>query len=297
MKIGIIGLGNVGSGIAFSILHNENIKFDRLILNDIVDKVYGIRLDLCHAFPEIGNKIIVGGYDELNNCDVVIITAGIAMITGSEQFDRMDLLKENSEIFKKIFEKFKPKKDAILIIVSNPSDVMAYIAWKLSGLNSSQVIGFGNQVDTARFRFILGEKLGIDAGKIEAYVIGEHGNGMIPVFSQTNVGKDLEQSMKDEITSQLVNAAAEIIRLAGYTQYGPGQNVSKLVEAIVNDKKEILCVSTLLNGQYGVENLYMGTPCVIGRNGVEKIIELNLDENERKQFSSLVEKMRKVQKL
>ncbi|MBU5537671.1 MAG: L-lactate dehydrogenase [Candidatus Aenigmatarchaeota archaeon] len=297
MKIGIIGLGNVGSGIAFSILHNENIKFDRLILNDIVDKVYGIRLDLCHAFPEIGNKIIVGGYDELNNCDVVIITAGIAMITGSEQFDRMDLLKENSEIFKKIFEKFKPKKDAILIIVSNPSDVMAYIAWKLSGLNSSQVIGFGNQVDTARFRFILGEKLGIDAGKIEAYVIGEHGNGMIPVFSQTNVGKDLEQSMKDEITSQLVNAAAEIIRLAGYTQYGPGQNVSKLVEAIVNDKKEILCVSTLLNGQYGVENLYMGTPCVIGRNGVEKIIELNLDENERKQFSSLVEKMRKFQKL
>ncbi|MEM5797669.1 MAG: L-lactate dehydrogenase [Candidatus Aenigmatarchaeota archaeon] len=297
MKIGIIGLGNVGSGIAFSILHNENIKFDRLILNDIVDKVYGIRLDLCHAFPEIGNKIIVGGYDELNNCDVVIITAGIAMITGSEQFDRMDLLKENSEIFKKIFEKFKPKKDAILIIVSNPSDVMAYIAWKLSGLNSSQVIGFGNQVDTARFRFILGEKLGIDAGKIEAYVIGEHGNGMIPVFSQTNVGKDLEQSMKDEITSQLVNAAAEIIRLSGYTQYGPGQNVSRLVEAIVNDKKEILCVSTLLNGQYGVENLYMGTPCVIGRNGVEKIIELNLDENERKQFSSLVEKMRMFQKL
>ncbi|MBI2084387.1 MAG: hypothetical protein HYT70_02135 [Candidatus Aenigmarchaeota archaeon] len=297
MKIGIIGLGNVGGGIAYSILHNENIKLDMLLLNDIVDKVYGVRLDLCHAFPEMGNKIVVGGYEQLNNCDIVIITAGITMFSGSNQFDRMDLLSKNAEILKNIFEKFTPKKDAILVIVSNPSDVMAYVAWNLSGLNSKQVIGFGNQLDTARFRFLLGEKLGINAGEIETYVIGEHGSGMIPVFSHTSVGRDLDQSARDEIKTRLVNAAIEVIKLASYTQYGPGQNVSKLVEAIANDKKETLCVSTLFDGEYGVRGLYVGSPCVIGRGGVERIVELNIDENERKQLNAVVEKMREVQKV
>ncbi|MBI2005317.1 MAG: hypothetical protein HYS80_00970 [Candidatus Aenigmarchaeota archaeon] len=296
MKIGIIGLGNVGSGIAFSILYNNSIKLDKLILSDIVEKVRGVRLDLCHAFPEMGNKIIVGDYSELNDCDIVIITAGIATITGSKDFDRMDLLEKNRGIFKNIFSKFTLRRDAILIIVSNPSDVMAYTAWKLSGLDANQVIGFGNQLDTARFRFFLGEKLGIDADKINAYVIGEHGNDMIPVFSQTNFGNELDGTAKGEIANRLVNAASEVIKLVGYTQYGPGRNVSELIETIVNDRKETLCISTLLDGQYGIKGLYIGTPCVIGRNGVEKIIELSLNEDERRQLSSLVEKMKGIQK-
>ncbi len=299
MKIGVIGLGNVGSAIAYSILQNMNVRFDELVLNDIAERVHGIRLDFCHAFPDRSHKIIVGGYEKLNECDIVIITASMSMLHGINDFNRMDLLNKNREIFHKIFNGFKPKKDAILIIVSNPSDIMAYIAMKLSGVDPKRVIGFGGQLDNARFRFVLSNELKVEPTDIESYVIGEHGNRMIPVFSQVRIkGQVLTTNVnKEKIQTGVRDAVKEIIKLTGATQYGPGQNVSELVQCVLNDEKKVLCVSALLNSEYGANGVYMSVPCVIGRNGVERIVELDLDEDERNQFSNVIGLMKEFQKL
>jgi len=298
MKIGVIGTGNVGASIAYSILQNKNIEFDKFVLNDIIEKVHGIRLDFCHAFPDRSDKIIVGDYNELNDCDVVVITAGITMIRGSKGMVRMELLEKNKKIFESIFQKLKPKSDAVIIVVTNPSDAMAHVALRLSRLKPNQVIGFGNQLDTARYRFALSQILNVSPTSIEGYVIGQHGEEMIPVFSQTKVDeKQLDGSVdKIAIKNKVKDAARDVIKLTGCTQYGPGQAVSELVEAVVKDQKRTLPVSTLLNGEHDVQGMYMGVPCVIGKNGVEKIIELELDEDEKTQFLSLAEKSKQIQK-
>lgn len=297
MKIGVIGVGRVGSTIAYTILQNENIKLDKIILNDIVKRVDGIRLDLCHAFPEKKTKIIVGSYEELSICDILIITAGVPRTKDIKT--RMDLLPKNLNVFKGIFRELKLKKDAILIIITNPSDVLTYVAYKLSGLDENRVIGFGGQLDTARLKFLLSNELNVDSEEIETYVIGQHGKGMIPVFSQTKINKKPVEEFsidKKYIIEELRTASEKIIQLVGGTEYGPGQHVSKLVQAISNDEECVLCVSTFLRNKYDVSDVCMTVPCIIGRKGVKKTIELALNKYETMEFISLSKDLKKVLK-
>ena len=291
----IIGAGQVGLACAYSMLIQG--CFDELVLQDIArEKTEGEVMDMMHGIPFISPVSIRSGTvaDVGADADVVIITAGVAQKPGES---RLSLVERNIEIFKHIIgdvARYCP--NAILLVVSNPVDIMTYASWKLSGFERSRVLGSGTVLDTGRFRSLLAQKLNIDPHSIHAYIIGEHGDSSLPVWSMANVAgmklcdgisEAAPQSCDPELVNvfaQVKNAAYEIIQRKGYTSYGIGLAATDIVKAIVRNQRRIMTVSSMADESLGLPELYISLPTLVGREGALGQINLSLNELETQQL-------------
>lgn len=301
----IIGAGQVGLACAYSLLIQD--CFDELILQDLAtDKVEGEVMDFLSGIPFLPPTDLKAGTvaDVGQNADLVIITAGAAQKPGES---RLNLLERNVDIFQSILsDVVKYCADAILLIVSNPVDIMTYATLKISGFPSSRVIGSGTVLDTARFRTLLAKKLDIDARSVHAYIIGEHGDSEVPVWSTANVAgvklvpqgwENLASSEQKELNftfDQVKNAAYEIIKRKGYTSYGIGLAVTDIVKAILRSQERVLTVSSLVDGLYGIHDVCLGLPTVVNEKGILKTVNLALSEVEEKQLQHSAQMLREI---
>ncbi|MHB1909557.1 MAG: malate dehydrogenase [Nitrososphaerales archaeon] len=286
--IGLVGSGRVGSTLAM-LLAQRNV--DDITLVDIIEGLpQGEALDLGQMAAEIGvDSKIVGSndYSALKGADAVVVTAGLARKPG---MTRMDLLQKNAGIIKSISEKvaeYAPNSN--LIIVTNPMDAMVYVALKASKFPKNRVFGMGGMLDLSRFKELLSQSLHVSRASINALVIGEHGESMTPLPSYTSVNgiplkKLLSEEQIDDAIDKTRKVAAEVIRLKGATFYAPANGIARMIEAVRYDKKMLLPVSTLVEGEYGVSGICIGVPAIIGKNGVEKIIQLDLVGKEKESF-------------
>lgn len=280
---------------------------EELVIVDInKDKAIGEAMDISHGAAFVKPvKVISGTYEDTRDSDIVIITAGAAQKPGET---RLDLVNKNIGIFKTLIpEIVKQSPDSILLVVSNPVDILSYVTYKLSGFPRERVIGSGTVLDTSRFRTLLAEYLDVDARSIHGYIIGEHGDSEIAAWSLTNIaGVNLEEyvnitqqgkgdlSFMEYIPMSVKNAAYEMINTKGYTNYAIALAVRRICEAITGDEKAILTVSSLMEGEYGLSGLYIGIPSIVGKEGIRKVIEVPLKEKEREDFISSANKMKEI---
>jgi L-lactate dehydrogenase len=292
-RIVIIGVGAVGSTTAYTLLLRE--RADELVLIDANnEKAIGDALDMNHGLAFLGKaKVWAGDYEDCASADIVIITAGVAQKPGES---RVDLLKRNVAIFESITDEvLKYNKDGILLIASNPVDVMSYFTWKKSGWPSQRVIGSGTLLDTARFRYLIGDKLSIDPRSVHAHIIGEHGDSELPVWSHANLaGAEIEMANEDkeEIFHNTRDAAYRIIEAKGATFYAIGLALDRICTAILKNEAAVLNVSTLLSDYQGISDVYLGVPCIVDRGGVRQTLHLNLNEGERQLLRKSGDKMK-----
>ncbi len=293
--ITIIGAGKVGGSAA---LHSAIKQLDdHILLLDIAEGLpQGEAMDLNHLLSEQGIDVWIQGsnnYEDMEGSDIVVVVAGAGRKPG---MTRMDLLKINAGVVKDVVGNIKKYADNSLIIpVTNPLDPMAYITYKTSGFERNRVFGMGGMLDLSRFKQFIHEateedELNRSSRKvIDAIVIGEHGENMLPLtrFAQIS-GKPLptifSQEKLDEIFTKTKNVAAEVIKLKGATVHAPGNAISSMIQNIVEDKKQVMPVSTYLDGEYGYSDVTIGVPAILGKNGVEKINELDLNQNEKEWF-------------
>jgi|TARA_B100001013_G_scaffold132020_1_gene77153 malate dehydrogenase len=285
-KVTVVGAGNVGATTAQRIFDGG---YADVVLVDIVDGLpQGKALDMLESGPILGTDAsIIGtnGYEETEGSDVVVVTSGIARKPG---MSRDDLLLTNMKIVTSVVgqtAKFSP--NSVHLIVTNPLDAMAQQALKVTGFPSNRVVGMAGILDTARYRTFLAEELGVSVNSVSAYVLGGHGDTMVPVVESTNVAgtpvsKLIAPKRLEEIVQRARDGGAEIVNYlkTGSAFYAPSASIVQMVEAIVFDKKEILPCTAYLQGQYGINDLYVGVPVKLGSNGVEEIIELNLTGDE-----------------
>lgn len=287
-KITVVGAGNVGATAAQRIAEKELAR--TVVLVDVVEGVpQGKGLDQWESAPIEGfDSRVIGtnGYDETVGSDIVVITAGIARKPG---MSRDDLLNTNAGIVKSVSEQVaKTSPDAIIIVVSNPLDVMCYVAKEVSGFPRERVIGMAGVLDTARYRSFIAMELGVSVLDIQAMVLGGHGDTMVPLISYTTIsGIPILQLMKkeklDAIVDRARNGGAEIVKFlkTGSAYYAPSSGAVQMVEAIVKDQKRILPCSAWLEGEYGMKGLFLGVPVKLGRKGIEQILEIELTSDEK----------------
>jgi len=293
-KGAIIGAGQVGLACVYSMLIQGT--FDEMVLVDVErNKVEGEVMDLMHGLPFVQPTTVKAGTAaDCQGADVVIITAGAKQKPGES---RLQLLGRNVTIFKNLIpELVQSCPEAIFLIVSNPVDVMTYVTWKLSGLPSTSVVGSGTVLDTARFRYLLAQNLHLDPRSIHAYIIGEHGDSEVAVWSRVNVagmplqalnpdvGTATDPEQWDRIFTQVKTAAYEVIQRKGATSYAIGLGVTQIVQAILRDQHRVLTVSCLTHGLYGIEEVYLSLPAVVNRQGVGSIVQLALSPLEEQQL-------------
>jgi L-lactate dehydrogenase len=246
--------------------------------------------------------LTAGNYSDCKGADVIIITAGARQKTGES---RMALVERNATICRSIFDEIRPyNTTAVFLIVTNPVDVMTQAVIKHSGLPRYQVIGSGTVLDSARFRYLISQHCHVDARNVHAYVIGEHGDSEVILWSQVRIGgtplKEFSKESvyacdpidKESITKDIKNSAYHIIEAKGATNYGVGLAVRRIVEAIIRDENSVLTVSTLLNGEYGLDGVCLGVPCIINRKGIKSIVETTLDQSEEKALKKSAEIIR-----
>ena len=301
-KCAIIGCGFVGASIAFRFL--ESGLFSEMVLIDVnKDKSEGEALDLAHGIPFARPMTIYSGsYDDLEDCAVVVITAGGAQKPGQTRTDLVDM---NIGIFKKIIPEItKRNKDCILLVVSNPCDVLTYAALKISGFPANRVIGSGTVLDTARLKYLLGDHLDVDPRNVHAFIIGEHGDSELAVWSSASVsgvdlrefcrifGKSSDESVFRNIYEDVRDSAYEIIRKKSATYYAIAMAVERICECIVRDEHSVLTVSSLSNGHYGIDDICLGLPAVVGRDGVEKLLDIPLSPEEQSALENSAYEMR-----
>lgn len=287
-KITVVGAGNVGATAAQRLAEKELAR--QVVLVDVVEGIpQGKGLDQWQSAPiELYDTRIVGtnGYDETADSDIVVITAGIARKPG---MSRDDLMNTNAGIVKSVAEQIaRTSPNAILIIVSNPLDVMCHVAMKASGFPRERVLGMAGVLDTARYRAFLAEALDVSVRDIQAMVLGGHGDTMVPLISYTTVsGIPVTQLMARDVLDSIVartrNGGAEIVSYlkTGSAYYAPSAGAVQMVEAIVQDQKRILPCAAWLDGEYGMSGLFLGVPCKLGRKGLEQVIEVELTSAER----------------
>ncbi len=293
-KVSIIGAGNVGASTA-QLIACEGIA--DVALFDIVEGVpQGKALDMAEACPLWNSSVSVKGtnsYDDTSLSDIVVVTAGIPRKPG---MSRDDLLRTNAGIVRgAVMEAVRRSPDAVMIVVTNPMDVMAQLAWKVSGYEHRKVIGMGGVLDSARFRTFISLELGISPSDIEALVMGGHGDQMVPMPRFTTVkGVPITEILSAEKIGSLIertrNGGAEIVAFlkTGSAYYAPAAAIYQMVKAILFDEKRILPCAAYLTGEYGIANTYVGVPVVLGMQGIDRVIELDLNEEERRDFDRSV---------
>lgn len=293
-KVGIVGCGFVGSASAFSLMQSG--LFSEMVLLDVNrERAEGEALDISHGIPFAGPmKIYAGDYDDLKDAAVVVITAGANQ---KPDETRLDLVHKNAKIMESVVKEIK-KRDfqGILLIVSNPVDILTHVAQKVSGLPTNRVIGSGTVLDSARLKHHLGKHLGVDSRSVHAFVIGEHGDSEIAAWSSANVSGvpinsvcemrghfDHEENSED-IADMVKNSAYEIIAKKDATYFGIAMVVKRICQAIIRDEKSIFPVSIPMRGEYGIQGVVLSMPAIVGGNGVENMLPISLDEKEKKQL-------------
>jgi L-lactate dehydrogenase len=297
----MVGTGQVGMACAYAMVIQNT--FDELVLVDLNrDKLEGEVMDLQQGMSFVQPTTVTAGtLADGSGADIVIITAGAAQKPGET---RLNLVQRNVEIFKQLIpDVVRHCPEAILLMVSNPVDVLTYAAWKLSGLPHSRVLGSGTVLDTGRFRYLLAKKLAVDPRSLHAYIIGEHGDSEVPFWSEANIaGARLytettspeERAVLDEIFLQVKNAAYEIIRRKGYTSYAIGLAVTQIVQSILRDQNRVLTVSSLMTGVHGLGDVCLSLPSAVGRTGVNRVLNVTLSEQERSQLQASATTLRQV---
>ena len=294
-RIVIIGVGAVGSTTAYTLLLRG--RMDELVLIDSnKGKALGDALDMNHGLPFLGKaKVWAGSYEDCDEADIIIITAGASQRPGET---RIDLLKRNVAIFESITDEvLKQNKDGILLIASNPVDIMSFFTWKKSGWPVQRVIGSGTLLDSARFRYLIGDKLGIDSRSVHAHIIGEHGDSELPLWSLANIAGSeilLGDNEREEIFESARDAAYRIIEAKGATYYAIALALDRICTAILKNEAAVLNVSTLLKDYHGVNDVYLGVPCVIDRNGVRETLTLKINHNEKLLLHKSAEKLKAI---
>lgn len=303
-KAAMIGCGFVGSASAFALMQSG--LFSELVLIDANhDKPEGEAMDIAHGLPFAGQmKIYAGDYDDIVDAAVIIVTAGAAQKPGET---RLDLVNKNVNIFKSIIPEIaKRNYKGILLIVANPVDILTYTAVKLSGLPENRVIGSGTVLDTARLKYALGEHLEVDSRSVHSFIIGEHGDSEIVAWSSTNVsgipvndfcelrGHFNHEEAMHRIADDVKNSAYDIIEKKGATYYGIAMSVKRICECIMRDEKSILPISSMMHGEYGISDICLSMPTVVGREGVETRVPIQLNEQEESALSASAEQLSKV---
>jgi L-lactate dehydrogenase len=290
VKISIIGAGFVGSTTAYALML-AGLASEIVMVDINKEKAIGEAMDLSHG-TSFGKPVSIkaGEYEDTKDSDIVIITAGVGRKPGET---RLDIINKNYLIFKDMIgsiAKYNP--NSIFLVVSNPVDIFTYMTFKLSGIPASRVIGSGTVLDTSRFRYMLGKHFDVDARNIHTYILGEHGDSEIAAWSLTSIAgmgidqycKDIctncDDSFKTSISDNVKNAGREVISNKGYTNYGIATSIKRIVEAILGDENSILTVSALLTGEYGINDVYMGVPCIVGRDGIKKVLQAPLSDQE-----------------
>ena len=303
-KAAIIGCGQVGASIAFRFLQQG--LFSRLVLLDAKrEKAEGEAMDLRDGLPYgAAMEIAAGGYDDIADSALVVITAGANQKPGET---RLDLIGKNTAILRSVMREIGAREfGGVLLVVSNPVDVLTYAAWKLSGYPRERVIGSGTVLDTARLKQLLGVELGVDSRNVHAFIIGEHGDSELAAWSEANVsGLDLEDFScargrclgaedRERLYKEVRDSAYQIIQRKGATYYGIAMAVGRIAEAIVKDEHAVLPVSAVLEGEYGLEGLALSVPSIVSREGLQEILEMPLSEDERKALGVSAEQMREA---
>lgn len=288
MEITVIGAGRVGSSVALNCSMRE---LGNILLLDIVEGLpQGEAMDINHQLAERGIDCIAQGsnnYEDMRGSDFVIVVAGVGRKPG---MTRMDLLKTNADIVMAVCDKIKSyAPNSKIIVVTNPLDPLTYLVLKSLGGKRTQIMGMGGMLDLSRFKEHISTITGISRNSVQAMVISEHGENMLPLVRFSSLSgipltEFISAEQSEDLTNMTKKIAAEVISLKGATVYAPGNAVSTMVESIVKNKKTILPVSALLEGEYGYHDVCIGVPCVLGHNGAEKIIELKLNESEMKVF-------------
>lgn len=293
-KISVIGVGNVGMAIAQTVL-TQNIADDLALLDANADKLAGEMLDLQHAAAFLPHTKITSSvdYEVTAGSHLVVITAGARQIVGES---RLDLVKRNVDLFKKIIPQVaKHSPNTVILVVSNPVDILTYVTWKLSGFPSGRVIGSGTNLDSSRFRFLIADHLEVNAQDVQAYMVGEHGDSSVALWSSITVGgvsvlsslqqQDIihEQNTLERIRKAVVDSAYEVIRLKGYTSWAIGYSVASLAQTLLRDQRRIHPVSLMARGFYGISDdkeVFLSLPAQLGRNGVVGVANVQLTEEE-----------------
>jgi malate dehydrogenase len=298
MTITVIGSGKVGASAALNCGLRE---LDDVLLLDIVQGLpQGEAMDINHQLSERGSDSVARGsnnYEDMRGSDYVVLVAGVGRKPG---MTRMDLLKINAGIVKDVASKIATyAKDATVIVVTNPLDPMTYLALKTIGAQKSKVMGMGGMLDLSRFKSYIQEATGVSRDSIQAMVISEHGENMLPLTRFSSLGgiplhDFITKEQATNIFEKTKKVAAEVIALKGATVYAPGNAVATMIESMAKDKKMVIPVSAYLDGQYGVSDLCIGVPAVIGAGGVEKIVELKLDSFEQGVFDKGVASVREA---
>lgn len=293
-KCGIIGCGGVGATTAYTLV--ESGLFNEMVLIDIDHKkAEGEALDIGHGIPfTVPSEIYAGDYPDLEDAYLVIVTAGANQMPGET---RLDISEKNAKVFGQIIPQIvKYNKECILLIVTNPVDVLTSLALKLSGFPASRVIGSGTVLDTARLKYLLGRKFNLDYRNIHAWMIGEHGDSELAAWSSATVaglpvdeycrqhGRTRDSLQLNEIYEEVRDSAYEIINRKGSTFYAVAMAVRRIAQALVRDEHSILTVSSLAQGHYGIHHICIGLPAVLGRDGVEDIIEIPLNAQEKEKL-------------
>lgn len=305
-KVALIGTGMVGMSYAYSML-NQNIC-DELVLIDINKKrAEGEAMDLNHglAFSASNMKIYAGEYKDTADADIAVICAGVAQKPGES---RLNLLKRNAAVFKSIVDPITESGfNGIFLVATNPVDIMTRITYALSGFNPRRVLGSGTALDTARLRYLLGEALSVDPRNVHAYVMGEHGDSEFVPWSQAMIAtKPILSLCNDQegyggvvsgaelgrIEEEVRGAAYQIIEAKSATYYGIGMALSRITRAILGDENSVLTVSAMLRGEYGQNDVYAGVPCIINKNGIYRVLPLDLSEEERRRLGESCDTLR-----
>lgn len=300
-KIVLVGTGFVGMSMAYTFLTQPGI--DELVLVDVMkEKAEGEAMDLSHGLPYSSSKIKIkaGEYADCADASIVVITAGAAQKPGQT---RLELTGINTKIMKGICEEIKASGfDGVIVVASNPVDVMTYVAQKVTGLPASRVIGSGTLLDTARLRFMISEYLDVNSTNVHAYIMGEHGDSSFVPWTHAYVGcksllelldeqdKDLSDLLK--IYENVRDAAYQIIEKKKATYYGIGLSLNRLVHAILNNENAVMTVSAQQNNEYGQEGLYIGVPAIVNREGIREIVHLPLNEVDKGKFDKSCDELK-----
>ena len=295
-KVGLIGTGMVGASFAYSLMQ-RGVANELVLIDADAARAEGEMMDLNHGLPFVRPmRIIAGGYADLADAEVIVICAGVGQRPGQS---RLDLLRTNAGIFRDILPKVDAvNNSAIIIVATNPVDLLTQISSQILGLEPCRVMGSGTALDTARLRYMLGVHYGVDSRSVHAYVVGEHGDSELALWSLSNIagvrladfvganGQGYDQAALDRIFDQTRNAAYEIIQRKKATYYAIGLGLLSIVESILRDQHTVMTVSSPLFGQYGVNGISISMPAIVGRSGVEKVLNLPLSDAELAAFQS-----------
>lgn len=302
-KVILIGDGAVGSSYAFALV-TQNIAQELGIIDINTDKTEGDAIDLSDALAFTSpKKIYSATYADCHDADIVVITAGAAQKPGET---RLDLVQKNLRIFKSLVGQVMDSGfDGIFLVATNPVDILTYATWKFSGLPKNRVIGSGTSLDTARFRQAIAELTGVDTRNVHSYILGEHGDTEFPVWSHANIaGLSINEWIKDnpdtdekalvDVFFSVRDSAYNIIQKKGATFYGIAVSLARITKAIFNDENAVLPLSVYLNGEYGQNDVFIGAPAIINRQGIQKVIEIPLNDSEMDKMNLSASTLKKV---